>query len=185
MGGIDKGLIEIDGVSLIERILERLVPQVEVTVINAGRNLDRYQSFGVAVVEDLLIGQPGPLAGMHAALDRLGSRVDQVLFVPCDAPDILPDLAARMRRTLDAYPISRSSYARAGGKSHPTFCLLPVSLKHDIEKFLEAGHRRVESFLKSVDAIAVDFDDQVAHFANLNSQQDLAQYLRQRHLHEP
>jgi molybdopterin-guanine dinucleotide biosynthesis protein A len=185
MGGTDKGLLECNGATLVELVLRRLAPQVERSVISANRNLDRYQSFGLPVIEDLLGGMLGPLAGMHATLAMLHDKVELVLFVPCDAPDLACDLAQRLAEGLDTMSGARASYARAGGRSHPAFCLLHASLKDDLEHYLARGERRLESFLVAVGAVSVDFEDKVEHFANLNTPEDLAHYLHQHPLHEP
>ena len=105
--------------------------------------------------------------------------------MPCDAPDIASDLAARLRAGLSCVASSRAAYARAGGRSHPTFCLLDMALKDQLKRFLLAGGRQLGAFLSAVDAVAVDFADQGEHFANLNSEQDVQGYLRRHQVHEP
>ncbi|MBF0471873.1 MAG: molybdenum cofactor guanylyltransferase, partial [Gammaproteobacteria bacterium] len=38
MGGVDKGLVTIDGTPLIEQLLEQLLPHTSRIIINANRN---------------------------------------------------------------------------------------------------------------------------------------------------
>ena len=68
MGGVDKGLQQIDGQPMVQRVLNRLQPQVGNVIINANRHLDEYQRFRVPVCSDIVNGYAGPLAGIHAAL---------------------------------------------------------------------------------------------------------------------
>ena len=46
MGGVDKGLVLLDGEPMVAHVLERLAPQVGALVINANQNLERYAAFG-------------------------------------------------------------------------------------------------------------------------------------------
>ena len=68
MGGVDKGLVELDGRALVAHVIERLAPQVGELVINANQNRDRYAAFGYPVVADVIPDFAGPLAGLHAAM---------------------------------------------------------------------------------------------------------------------
>ena len=66
MGGVDKGLVELDGQPMVAHVLERLAPQVDEVLINANQNAERYAAFGHPVVADAIGGFAGPLAGLHA-----------------------------------------------------------------------------------------------------------------------
>ena len=68
MGGVDKGLIELNGRPMIEYIIEALQPQVGSIVINANRNLEQYRRYGYPVVEDIMGDYFGPLVGMASDL---------------------------------------------------------------------------------------------------------------------
>jgi molybdopterin-guanine dinucleotide biosynthesis protein A len=67
-------------------------------LINANRNLERYRSLGVTVIEDRLGGYQGPLAGVASALEA--TRTPLLLTVPCDAPLLPHDLAWRLYQSL-------------------------------------------------------------------------------------
>ncbi|WP_240761795.1 NTP transferase domain-containing protein [Nitrosococcus wardiae] len=56
MGEQDKGLITLRGKPLIEYSLTRLKPQVAKLVINANRNIERYQTYGYPVITDKISG---------------------------------------------------------------------------------------------------------------------------------
>src|SRR3954466_7439277 len=84
MGGVDKGLVELQGRTMVEHVLQRLAPQVDDVLINANQNAERYASFGHRVIADVLGGFAGPLAGLQAALTHASHP--RVLTVPCDSP---------------------------------------------------------------------------------------------------
>ena len=60
MGGVDKGLVELDGRPMVAHVLDRLSPQVGALVINANQNRDRYAAFGDPVIaDDTSVASPG------------------------------------------------------------------------------------------------------------------------------
>ena len=83
MGGGDKALIDIDGVTILERVLARLRPQCAGFVLNANGDPRRFASFGLPVIPDDVPDFAGPLAGILAgarlgggecACDRMGGE---------------------------------------------------------------------------------------------------------------
>ena len=55
-------------------MLERVSPQVAAVVLNANGDPARFAPYGLPVVPDGLPGNPGPLAGVLAALDWAAER---------------------------------------------------------------------------------------------------------------
>lgn len=170
MGGIDKGLARFGGRTLVERVIERLQPQVGPLLVSANRNLDAYRAFGHPVLLDADDGPepfPGPLAGVLA-----GMRAATTLWlaaVPCDAPFLPLDLVSRLAASLCG---SRAAMASVGGRAEPVFCLLRVDLADDLAAALRNGERGVESWLRGAGAVPAVFL-QAEQFANLNSLQEL------------
>ena len=58
MGGVDKGLVELDGRPLVAHVVERLAPQVGTLLVNANQNAQRYAALGYAVVPDAVGDSP-------------------------------------------------------------------------------------------------------------------------------
>ena len=69
MGGGDKALRLLGGRSLLERVIERLRPQVAALVLNANGDPTRFEAFGLPVAADSISDFAGPLAGILAGLD--------------------------------------------------------------------------------------------------------------------
>jgi molybdopterin-guanine dinucleotide biosynthesis protein A len=181
MQGTDKGLIEVRGEPLAARLLAQLKPQVSHLFVNANRNLTRYQALGVPVFSDLVGGFAGPLAGMHAVLEQ-AHDCDAILFVPCDAPDIAPQLA---RRLSDALSGQRAALARVAGRLQPTFALIRTSEAATLAAALSCGAGKLESMFTSIGAVPVDFDDCPQCFVNLNSSAQVAAYFGHAAANEP
>lgn len=170
MDGADKGLLTFDGQPLVEHALAALRPQVAEILISANRNLERYRDYGCEVVRDPKGGSHGPLSGIVAALQN--ARSEYVLTVPCDAPFVSGDYAARMRNAL-AHRESRAAVAHDGERLQPVFSLLRRSLAAALAGYLGRGGRRARDFLLEQDAVPVDFSDRAAMFVNLNRPEDL------------
>ena len=170
MGGIDKGLVEFGGRTLVERVIERLRPQVGPLMISANRNLDAYRAFGFPVLLDAADGLepfPGPLAGLLAGLRA--ARTPWLAAAPCDAPFLPLDLVSRLSASLGA---SRAAMACIGDRAEPVFCLLHADLADDLAAALANGERRAETWLRGVGAAPAVFL-QAENFANFNTLQEL------------
>ena len=170
MGGVDKGLQELDGQPLVERVLVRLAPQVNRVLISANRNRERYAGFGYPVLGDAIPGYAGPLAGLQAALAHAVTPL--LVSAPCDSPFLPADLVARLRAGLEANAADLA-VARAGGRVHRAFCLLRRELRPGLDAFLASGERRVGLWHASLKVVEVDFDDEAEAFANVNTLEDL------------
>jgi len=170
MGGIDKGLVELRGRTLVERVIGRLQPQVAAVIISANRNIDRYRAFGFPVVldaEDGLEPFPGPLAGMLAGLRA--ATTPWLAVIPCDAPFLSGELVSRLA---DALAGSRAAVAYVGDTIEPMFCLLHTDLAEDLATSLAHGERRAEVWLRGIGAAPAVFP-LAENFANLNTLQEL------------
>ncbi|MDZ4252699.1 MAG: molybdenum cofactor guanylyltransferase MobA [Sulfuritalea sp.] len=170
MGGVDKGLLALDGAPMASRVLERLRPQVGALLINANRQLEQWRAYGLPVVSDEIGGYSGPLAGIHAGL--LASTTPWLLTVPCDSPFFPDDLARRLSAALATSP-ARVAVARCDGRLQPVFALLRRDVLPVLEAYLHGGGRRLETWFAEVGCVAVDFEDMAA-FANINTPEDLA-----------
>lgn len=167
----DKGLIPLQGKSLIQHVLERLVSHHQRFIISANRNLPTYRELGYTVVTDTQPNYPGPLAGIAAVLSVAETR--WVLCVPCDMPRIPADLGLRLMAALENSEI-QVAVAHDGERLQPLCCLLDQACLPNLQDYLAVGKRRVDQWVKSMNAVVVDFSDCGEGFINVNSAEDLA-----------
>jgi molybdopterin-guanine dinucleotide biosynthesis protein A len=169
MGGGDKAMRLVGGRTVLEHLLERLTPQVDEVIVNANGDPARFAP--LPVIGDTLPDQPGPLAGVLAAMEWAAAErpyVSWILTVPGDAPFIPRDLAARLRQASG----DRIACAASGGRTHPVVALWPAALRSELRRFLEAGERKVGKFASG--AAVVEWPaDPVDPFFNVNTQEDL------------
>lgn len=171
MGEVDKGLQLLRGKPLIAWVAERIAPQVDEVLVSANRNLERYRELGFTVLPDLMPDFPGPLAGLHRALEV--ARHPLWLSVPCDTPFLPADLARRLLAGLreDDAEIAVAAVAE---RMQPVICLGRAELRAGLGEFLARGGRRVGEWQSGLRRIAVPFDD-AEFFRNINTLDDLAQ----------
>lgn len=182
MGGVDKGLQTFNGEPLALHAVRRLGAQVGQVMINANRNLAAYETFGVPVRADSLADYPGPLAGFLTGLAHCATPF--VLTVPCDTPFFPLDLAARLSEALAAADaeiamVSAPDSEGDGGpalRPQPVFCLLRTSLRDSLQRFTDAGHRKVQAWTAQHRTVLVPFDrpgDSPDAFFNANTLAEL------------
>lgn len=164
-GGADKGLVPLAGRPMVEYVLDALRPQVEAIIVNANRNAERYAVYGHSVVPDTVSGYLGPLAGIASALPHVASEF--LVTVPCDAPLLAADLVHRLHDVCLARGADLA-LASDGRRSQPLFLLLRVAVAPALQDYLQAGGRKVETWLAQMRAITVDCSDVADTFVNIN-----------------
>ena len=188
MGGGDKTLLEIEGQTLLSRVIARLRPQVADLALNANGDATRFDGYGLPILPDSIDGFPGPLAGVLAGLDWAASKgADAIVTVAADTPffpaDLVPQLllASEGRPHLLAMattPQDGDAKLKSGGKRvnrHPTFGLWPVALRDDLRAALNEGLRKVVLWTDRHNAGEALFPaDPFDPFFNVNTPEDLA-----------
>jgi len=175
MGGIDKGLLELNGQPLIKHVMARIAPQVAQLIISANRNVERYQSYGYPVITDQMTDK-GPLAGILSALQHCQS--EWLLTIPCDTPRIPTDLVVRLCNAAEQttqQTLAALYTAHDGEQLQPLFSMIHRDLATSLQHYLAAGNRKVARWLVQQGCVAVDFADQPDAFANINTPEMLAQ----------
>jgi molybdenum cofactor guanylyltransferase len=177
MGGGDKGLRNLGGISLLAHVIEAIRPQCDGLVLNANGDAAKFQSFHLPVVADDVPGFLGPLAGILAGLDWIAEHEPQVglaASVPSDTPFLPPDLVARLR-TARAETGVDLACASSGGRRHPVVALWPVTIRKDLRLALVGKNlRKIERFMQNYSCTCVDWSiEPYDPFFNANSPNDL------------
>lgn len=173
MGGREKAFLELDGVTLIERVSSRIGFQVDDLVINANGDPTRFAALDHVVIADRLDDVRTPLAGLHAALSfGADDGYDAVLTVPSDSPLLPLDLVERLK---EGGQITGAAYARSGGQDHYLTGLWTTAMARPLERLIrDQSLRRVQDFVTKAKAEKVVWAA-IPHdpFFNINTPEDL------------
>ena len=183
MGGGDKALRLLGGRSLLERVIERLRPQVAALVLNANGDPTRFAGFGLPVAADSIADFAGPLAGILAGLDWAAAHRPDcaiVASVATDAPFLPEDLVSRLVQGMEAAG-AELACAASGGQAHPVIGLWPVRLRAELRRALvDEDIRKVDVWTARYRLATVPFPEQasgrgpaVDPFFNANRPEDL------------
>lgn len=187
MGGGDKAMIEIDGVTILDRVLDRMRPQCSGIVINANGDPSRFAATGLPVIADDVPGFAGPLAGILAGMEwaaKHALNIADIVSVPGDCPFLPRDLVARLfqARANARLPLA---CAQSGDWRHPVVGLWSVTLRHDLRHALvDEDLRKIEIWTARYGVAIAEWPDQpVDPFFNVNTPEDAAKatYIASQH----
>lgn len=180
MGGGDKGLLQLGGQPILRRVIDRLVPQVDMVALNANGDPARFDAFDLPVLPDSIDGYAGPLAGVLAGLDwasKMGA--DSIVTAAADTPffpcDLVPRLLIESEGMANPLVLAATPDPIRGQVRHPTFGLWPVSLRDDLRAALNNGLRKVVLWTDQHNGRQAVFDSNgIDPFFNVNTPEDLA-----------
>ena len=179
MGGGDKGLREVGGERLIDRVIARIAPQCGPIALNANGDPTRFADLSLPVLPDSLPDHPGPLAGVHAGMDWAASiGADAVVSVAADTPFFPRDLVERLQAAAGPSGLALAASPDETGKlwHHPTFGLWPVALRDDLREALKGGLRKVVLWTDRHGAGTASFaSSPFDPFFNINTPDDIAE----------
>ena len=173
MGGAVKALLPLGDRPLLQHVIDRVDPQLDELLLSVERPSEAFEAFGLPQVPD---PQPdgGPLGGLLSAMQAMSPDHDWLLLVPCDAPFVPPDLAARLLACALAA-------ARPGAvvcyhsEIQPTFSIWNRSILPRLEPaVLEQGMAGIKQFLNVVELAELNWpDSEPSPFFNINDQDAL------------
>ncbi|SJM96188.1 Molybdenum cofactor guanylyltransferase [Crenothrix polyspora] len=167
----DKGLVNYNGQPLIYYAISALSPIVAQVIINANRNIERYQHFGLSVITDQTDSFNGPLAGVLATMAY--TDADLLLVMPCDCPLIKTRhvqklLAAQIENNADI------TVAFDGVQLHGVFFAVRRTLQQSLHDYLASGQRKVSTWQRQHRIIPVDFSNEPDILTNINTMNELS-----------
>lgn len=175
MGGGDKGLLTLGGVSLLGRVKVRLSKQIDTVILNANGDPSRFDGLGVPIVNDTIVGFAGPLAGVLAGMDHAAREgATHIVTVAADTPFYPRDLVARFNETGADLCMAVTPDPESGTAWHPTFGKWPVALRDDLRAALNDDVRKVVQWTKPHGCVNVHFDaNPFDPFFNVNTPDDM------------
>jgi molybdopterin-guanine dinucleotide biosynthesis protein A len=178
-GGGDKFLKDLNGKPLLDRVIERIKPQVDHLIINANNKNISLSSYGLPIVADTIQGYAGPLAGILTGLEWIREHASECKWLgsfPSDAPFVPLDCVRKMHECAvenDAEVVC----AVSGGRTHPVCALWRVELAEDLRNaMIEENMRKIDLWTSRYKISELEFSNQPYDpFFNVNRPEDLTQ----------
>lgn len=182
MGGGDKPLLSLGKARLIDHVAARLRSQVGTLALNANGDPARFAGTDLPVLEDIVQGYAGPLAGILTGLEWVAENkaCQSLVSAAGDTPFFPGDLVERLTAAARQRP-GAIAVASSYGRWHPTFALWPLGLRDALRHFLvDEDNRRVSAFMERHGFVEVEFPmieakgRRIDPFFNINTPDDLA-----------
>lgn len=170
--GTEKALVKLGPKSLIVRVVDRLLPQVEDIIINANGDTKRFEFLELDIIPDIEIEVDTPLAGIHSALTYAQEEgYDAVVTVPSDSPFLPHDLVRKLAGT-------KAAFANSKGQDHFLTGFWPVTLLANLKNEIHKSNR-VQDWVFKIDATKVNWRaDDYDPFININTPADMTAALK-------
>lgn len=167
MGGA-KGMRCLHERALIDWVISVMQQQSDEVLISVHTHDAGYEREGCHLIVDQESDWAGPLAGLQSALRN--ARHDWVATVPCDTPFLPDNLIAHLHSAIT--PLTKVAVAVVDDQRQPAIALYQRQVLSELEAYLAAGGRKVNTWLDSLCLVEVPFDNTAA-FTNINSSQEL------------
>ena len=168
--GSPKALLEIGGISLIERVVETLKPIfTRLTIVTDRPEL--FKGLPAQITGDLLIGNDKtPLRGIHAGLSA--SDLPWQFVVACDMPFLSPGLIQYMAKYAPSFDVV---VPRVNSYYQPLHAFYSRSCVEKIESCLQRGCFKITDLYRDMNLYYIEHDDIIRHdprevaFMNINT----------------
>ncbi len=172
MGG-EKPLLPFRGGTLLDAVIVRVRPQVDVLALNLRG--DAKVKTDLPILTDTIADKPGPLAGIVTALEwaKALPGVEWLATFPCDTPFLPLNLVEILR----AAAIGSAPVVAHDGTATQNLCALwPLSsVDHLREALVSRGLRRLGEVERQLGAVICPVPAPPYAFFNINTPDDLAE----------
>jgi molybdopterin-guanine dinucleotide biosynthesis protein A len=170
--GTNKAFVRVEGVPLIERVIE-VMGSVFENLLLITNTPEEYAHLRLPMVEDVIKGR-GPLGGIYTGLRSISTKAG--FFVACDMPFLNPSL---IRRVVEMQGDSDAVVPRVGKWVEPLLSLYAKTCLVAIEELIDSGNIQILRFFQKVhvryvqEEVLRSFDPQLRCLANVNRPEDL------------
>lgn len=177
LGGVAKGLLEVEGRTVVERLVGLAAELGVAEVLLVANAPGPYARYGLRTVADVVEGKGAP-GGVHAAL--VGARTEWVLAVACDMPFVSAE-AARVLLQARSAEVDAVCFEVAG-RLEPLLAVYRAALAEDWGEELRKGNPSLRALLGRCRARCLpetalrEVDEEARAVVSINTPEDLASH---------
>ena len=173
--GRDKTLLEINGVRIIDIIVEKCRPVFSEILIAGGDRRD-FNIPGVRPAPDIY-RDAGPLGGIHAGLTESSNEV--CFVIACDMPNFYLPEVKKLLESSQGYDVT---LLKTGKYLQPLFAVYKKSVLRHVEQLLSLNINSVLRLYDTVRVCYIEIPEQRVkpeynHFFNINYRRDYEMYM--------
>ena len=165
--GTDKGLLEVEGRRIIDRIISSLQPEVDQIIIIS--NGDNYEYLGYEVYSDI-VKDCGPMGGIYTALSM--SPSEKNIILSCDMPFITKEAIQYILEDSDDCDIV---IPECYGNFEPLCAMYAKTCRNTFHQLLARGEWKLKDALKYFQIKKVECNDLLNAdivFSNINTRKE-------------
>ena len=174
-GGGFKTFSLIKNKSILDIIIDKLKKNKIEILINVKKNNEKFDRTKLPIIADKKKGFLGPLAGIHASIDKCIKdypNKEWILTVPSDTPFLPENILEIFCKKIETN--TEILIARSNNRIHPVVSMWNVKLLKSLEKELNKNNRKIMSWVEKHNYTFVDFDYEIIDpFFNINTVDDL------------
>ncbi|WP_370979045.1 molybdenum cofactor guanylyltransferase MobA [Agaribacterium sp. ZY112] len=180
MLGANKPLCKLKDQTLLDRVRQKLKPQVSSIYLSINDELNKSHLSDFILVPDLWNQRLGPLAGIYAVMKQLKedkADAQWLLCSPVDCPFIPTNLCQQLQSACKNSHAS-IAYARSKGRNHYLSSLWSLDTIDALELAINEERLAVRKLIQALNGVAVEFNSPANEpdpFLNINSPEELAQ----------
>lgn len=165
--GEDKGLLELNGKSMIEHVIKAVQPLVSDIIIIS--NQEEYEQFGYTVFEDEYKDK-GPMGGIYTGLKNSMNKTNFILS--CDIPLIHSDFLEWLLNQHEKQPITVSEIK---GRENHMIGVYERSIIGQYKQSIQQNDLKLKITNKKIGCQIVQVDENqfpIKLFSNINTKED-------------
>lgn len=174
MGGVEKPLLKLAGRSLLDRIIERLRPQVSAIALATPQDASAYSEFGFTLLPDDATGL-GPLTGLSSALrwaKQHHPSASHVALLAGDTPFLPHDLIERLADKVQSKALC--VFAQSKDQIHYSTGLWPLLSHVTLQTYREQSEdRSLRGLARQIGFHSVEWSEDEDPFFNINTPEEL------------
>jgi molybdenum cofactor guanylyltransferase len=177
MGGINKALEKVAGLTIVERIAHTLTSLFS-QVILISNTPETYRFVGLPIFKDILPGN-GSLGGLYTGLRHCSG--EQAFLVACDMPFLNEDVIKLMKDRAAGHDVI---VPRIHGMMEPLHAIYSKKCLPHIEDLLNKDDLSIVNVYSRVDVLEIDepdlipLDPELRFIMNVNTPEDLKEARR-------